>query len=131
MFLYSAILITEVEHLITVRDFEDPVIKISSISVWIEHINQAERERQGRATLSPHICALCVTVLKLTSLTTLEKSLKVLLWSRLGCRFLARRGGMDLGACSAFSPSFLLADVSMSLASLELMLGCFQAAGYS
>lgn len=76
MFLYSAILITEVEYSITVRDFGDPVIKISSISVWIEHINQAERDRKDRANLSPLICALCVTVLKLTSLTTLEKSLK-------------------------------------------------------
>lgn len=131
MFLYSAILITEVEHLITVRDFGDPVIKISSISVWIEHINQAERDRQGRATLSPLIYALCVTVLKLTSRTTLEKSLKALLWSRLGCRFPARRGGMDLGACSASPAYFLLADVSMSLAFLELTLGCFQAAGYN
>lgn len=69
MFLYSAILITEVEYSISVRDFGDPVIKISSISVWIEHINQGERDRKERATSSPLICALCVAVLKLTSLT--------------------------------------------------------------
>lgn len=48
MFLYSAILITEIEYSISVRDFGDPVIKISSIFVWIEHINQAERDRKER-----------------------------------------------------------------------------------
>lgn len=97
MFLYLDIFITEVEYFMTVRDFGGLIIKIPSISIWIEYINQRERDRQERITLIPLICALCVTVLKLTSLTTLDNSLKLPLWSSPGYRLWPGEEGWTWG----------------------------------